>query len=836
MRGLPRLAVRMGPAAAIALAAAVFFSPFLLQGKIFIAADTLFGFSPWRAFAPPGFRPHNPLITDPVNHNYARLYSDQLKSGGLKNWNPYLLGGLPANGITAMSGMPGRYNPLKLALHRFLEPPEALCVLLFLSVLLMGLTMNAYLLRIGARRIGALFGAVAFMFNGTAMVWLEFENLVTAAAFLPLLLLCLEWFLDARRRVAAACLGALALGLVALMGHLQYLIYTALLLLLYLVFLLWRLQAAGGGRRDALAILGLFGALCAGGALIGAVDLLPVLELMRQSSRIERAFTFTGFFETLGRVPPAFYLTLLFPFFFGSPHLWFDIIPRLPSQEYMNYNELCLYLGVPTLFALAAALAARKSRHVWFHLGMTALVAAMMSGTVAYYPFFALFPGMDRMNPTRLVFLFSFTASAAAGIGVGRLGSLGPVRRRVFVAAAGALLAVAAFFAVSGASPVVLGRLNPDLAAKLADPRALVLIRELLGPASPIVLKQLLVAATAAALAVTVSRLRPGRARLAAAGGLVALLAFDLISFGRAYNTVSERSQLFPKTPAIEFLLGQERPFRVLLGPGTFINSLAPYGIESIDGYSSFYPEGTNALLSYIESPTRAGGGRQRFDRWVSLSNPGSPALDFMNVRFVLARPGASSPGPRFRLVHRDDLAIFENTTALPRAWVVPDAVAFPDRLEALEHITSHRFDPRREVVLEDPGAAGAGVGPRVPGAAVIERWEEDDVVVATQSAAPAWLVLADTWYPGWTASVNGAPAPILRGNVNFRAVRIPAGRGTVAFAYRPASVRWGMALTLLGVLLPLGGLGLWWSRRHRGARMLRRDGRACNRAAGNSV
>jgi hypothetical protein len=820
MRTASRGAARFGPYAAIALAAAVFFSPFLLQGRIFVAADTLLQYYPWRSFAPPQFRPHNPLITDPVNHNYAQLYSDQLKAGGLRNWNPYLLGGLPANGITALSGMPGRYNPLKLLLHRFLEPPEALCALLFLSVLLMGVTMYAYLLRIGARRVGALFGAVAFMFNGTAMVWLEFENLVTAAAFLPLLLLCMEWFLEARRRVPAACLGALALGLVALMGHLQYLIYTALLLLFYLAFLLWRLRASGAGRRDALAVLACFAATCAGGALIGAVDLLPVLELMRQSSRIGRVFTFTGFFETLGRVPGAFYLTLLFPFFFGSPHLWFDLIPRLPTQEYMNYNELCLYLGVPVLFGLAAALAARKSRHAWFHLGMTALVAAMMSGTAAYYPFFVLFPGMDRMNPTRLVFLFSFTAAAAAGIGVGRLGTLAGRRRAAFVVAAGALVATAAVFAFFGATPAVIGWLNPAFGAHLAagGPGDLAAVRQLLGIASPLVLKPLLIAVAAAAIAVALALLRPGRLRIGAAGALVALLAFDLIGFGREYNTVVERGAIFPRTPAIDFLLAQPRPFRVQLGQGTFINSLAPFRIESVGGYSSFYPEGTNALMSYLENPQAARGG-WRFDRWVELSNPGIAALDFMNVRYVLAAPGVRLPGPRFRLVHQGDLTIYENTRALPRAWVVPRAVAIPDRPQALAYVTSPAFEPLREVVIDDPAAAQGGGQSPAPGAAVIERYEEDDVVVATQSPAPAWLVLADTWYPGWRASVNGAAAPIQRANVNFRAVRIPAGQSRVVFAFRPAAVRWGTALTLLGVAFPLGGLGLWWRQRRRRVR-----------------
>ena len=804
-----RAAARWGPQAVVVLAAALFFSPFFLQGRVFVPADTLFGYLPWRAHVAPGFRPHNGLITDPMNHNYTQLYNEQLKAGKLAQWNPYIMCGLPANGVTAMSGMPGRYNPVKLLLHRFLEPPEAMTLLLFFHVTLMGLTMYHYLRRVGARWRGALFGAMAFMFNGTAMVWLEFENLVTAASFLPLLLLLMERFTEPGRRLAAAFLAAGTLGLVALMGHLQYLIYTALLLIFYLVFLLARVRRREAGPRGFVPVLGCFAVMCAGGALIGAVDLLPVLDMMRHSGRISRSFTFDGLFESLGRVPWRFYATLLFPFFFGSPHLGFDVIPRLPTQDYMNYNELCLYLGVPTLFGIAAALAAPKSRHSRFHLGMTLLVGAMMSGTVAYYPFFKLFPGMDRMNPTRLIFLFSFTAAAVSGIGVGRLGSLGRGRRRALTAAACFLPALALALAVFGASASGMRWLNREIftAADVPIDQILPALSRVRGSSSPAIVKQLLLLTVACALFVAALQLRRRGLRTAAVLGLVALLAGDLISFGREYNTVADRREVYPKTPSIEFLQRQPGPFRVLLDipRGLLQNTLAPFRIQEAGGYSSFYPEGTGMLMSALEyGPASLEGAR--LDRWVILSDPAHPALDIMNVRYVLTDPGFLLPEKFYRLVHQSDIAVYESLTALPRAWVVPEAVVVPDRIDGLASVASGAFDPRQLVVLEEP-AAVPGEGPGGTGVATIERYDEDDVAVAVEATAPAWLVLADTWFPGWSATVQGKPAAILRANVNFRAVRVPGGRSRVEFAYRPASVSWGRVLTGLGLALVLGGL-----------------------------
>jgi uncharacterized membrane protein YfhO len=61
---------------------------------------------------------------------------------------------------------------------------------------------------------------------------------------------------------------------------------------------------------------------------------------------------------------------------------------------------------------------------------------------------------------------------------------------------------------------------------------------------------------------------------------------------------------------------------------------------------------------------------------------------------------------------------------------------------------------------------------------------------------------LTDVYYPGWTASVDGTAVPIHRANYAFRAVAVPPGRHVVEFHYRPASVRYGLLLSLAGALV----------------------------------
>jgi uncharacterized membrane protein YfhO len=66
------------------------------------------------------------------------------------------------------------------------------------------------------------------------------------------------------------------------------------------------------------------------------------------------------------------------------------------------------------------------------------------------------------------------------------------------------------------------------------------------------------------------------------------------------------------------------------------------------------------------------------------------------------------------------------------------------------------------------------------------------------------WLVLADTYYPGWTALVNGQPAEIQHANLMFRAVQVPAGPAVVEFDYRPAWLVPALLLSIAGLVMML--------------------------------
>ena len=148
------------------------------------------------------------------------------------------------------------------------------------------------------------------------------------------------------------------------------------------------------------------------------------------------------------------------------------------------------------------------------------------------------------------------------------------------------------------------------------------------------------------------------------------------------------------------------------------------------------------------------------------------------------------TPGGRWQLAHSGDVKIYENLDAPPRAFLVYSAEVIPDSAAALERMRQPEFDPFETVILAE-GQPSEGIGGT--GEATIIAHEPERVVIEVTSTTDAYLVLADAYYPGWTTTIDGEAAPIIRADVSFRAVFMPAGEHTVIMQYAPSG--WPEAL-----------------------------------------
>ncbi len=151
-------------------------------------------------------------------------------------------------------------------------------------------------------------------------------------------------------------------------------------------------------------------------------------------------------------------------------------------------------------------------------------------------------------------------------------------------------------------------------------------------------------------------------------------------------------------------------------------------------------------------------------------------------------------------LVYRsEDVAIYRNHDALPRAYLVHCVRIIPDQEAAQAALDKGDFDPRREGILES-GLALDEERPADSDKVEIATYQPQRVVIHTNSPQASYLVLSDLFHPGWQATVDGEPAPILRANGVLRAVYLPSGNHTVEFFYRPLSFALGWMISLLSL------------------------------------
>jgi hypothetical protein len=167
----------------------------------------------------------------------------------------------------------------------------------------------------------------------------------------------------------------------------------------------------------------------------------------------------------------------------------------------------------------------------------------------------------------------------------------------------------------------------------------------------------------------------------------------------------------------------------------------------------------------------------------------------------------APDPG-QFKQVYAGEVSIWENTHAAPRAFLVGRVERADSSAEAIARMQAPDFDPLQMAIVEGGANLPAAAEAATAGRAGITLYTQQRVEVAIEAAQPALLVLTDSYYPGWTAHLDGAETPILPADVAFRGVPVPPGAHQVTFEYVPASF-W-IGVTVAVAALALLGLALW--------------------------
>jgi hypothetical protein len=247
-------------------------------------------------------------------------------------------------------------------------------------------------------------------------------------------------------------------------------------------------------------------------------------------------------------------------------------------------------------------------------------------------------------------------------------------------------------------------------------------------------------------------------------------------------------------------------------------NFASQYSLYATDGYDPLYPKiygqlihssGDGRIPKQFTGLTRSDAylSRESGDNNLGKNRYRSRLLDILGIRYILdlTDNGATEkifPPNRFSEVYSDNTwKIIENRQAVPRVYIVTKTDTYETPEEFEEKFYDPDFNPYNTVLLDKNLPDPMDYSGSTP-SAYLALYEPENIIIRTSSDGNGMLVLSDTFYPGWTADIDGSKTPIYRANFSFRAIYLPKGSHTVSFRYKPASVTAAEYITELSIII----------------------------------
>ncbi len=476
------------------------------------------------------------------------------------------------------------------------------------------------------------------------------------------------------------------------------------------------------------------------GLLISSLQLLPTLELSSLSIRADENYIRSlGF----GLLPLSHGVTLFAPDFFGNPgtkNYW----------GFLNYHETIFYSGILSALALIFSLyPTRRSKPVVFFTISTLISLSLgFDNPLSKLIYKLNLPGLSDSAASRIFVIFTLSCSVLVAWICQTIPTL-PIKKIVH-----RLWPSFAFFAIFFIFTFVLKKAfsSPDLES----------LRNNMG----ISLRNLIFPFLLLLGFTIVTLLKNTRFFYFL---LLLLLFLDLFRFSSKYLPFTEARLIFPKEPILEFITSQPGLFRIerLKDDSLPPNTWAAYGLQSPGGYDPLaikdYVNSYNHQLNKATPPP---------SRYSELEEVYPKDLAFYNVKYLLTRKKTAtgqSPGP------------YINGKINPADW---------------------------NVVFETPSMAVAQnkhVLPRAhffkPGQVSINSYTSQKIDLSYTTPTDNELLLADSYYPGWKATINDKKTTI-KNYRSFRLINVPPGTGTIVFSYLPPTILIASLFTLAGSLL----------------------------------
>jgi hypothetical protein len=722
-----------------------------------------------------------------INYPYRDFLAREMRLGRFSRWMPSLFCGLPLYS----ESQAGYFHPFKL-LYAMLPVWQALNIDTILSVWLAGAGAYAWLRRhVGAA--GALVGASVIGMGGFTWAHWFHTSMINALASVPLILYGLEsaWTTGRRRGMAIA---GLALAAQVFAGHLQDALLSILLIGLYGTY---RAATSTGNWSVRLRVLTPAIGTITVGVLVSAIQWIPSKELIDRSPR-SGGLTYSE--VVYGSWHPQLLPMSLVREAFGT---------RARDTDWMDgfypYHEMNVFLGVLAMGLAVIGAGAYRDRWVGFWILLAALAFLLMLGRYG-----VLFDILYRVPvlgagriPVRYHQWLTLAVGALAAVGADRLARPGVVRLR------GALLLIGVLVAAS--VPILIWTYIPAWTEagrwtlRYHTDRFQWLGRETLLAG----LRQVAVLLGGWTLARAAVVGRDSSGLPLRAGILAALVLFELTSaHWQDVPTISPAYWLkAPRTAA--WIKERDNDPGRLFGFGVLAAGEPGYATSTVDFFAA------RDTLAWSLPPVwglTSGWGHtpiydKRLDLYSRTANEVGVRFDLEGVEYILTGPGLTVEKGRFGApTVVGSTWIHANPGARPRAQLMGNpayATSASDAAKQFEQLGRAVLD---RIVVEDPSRPLPDTTPAPNGMARLLVDDPERVVVEVTTDQPAYLLLTDTYDPGWTATFDGRPVPVRPAQIAFRAVHVSeAGVHTVEFRYRPAGWNVGLSASLAGLLMALG-------------------------------
>jgi hypothetical protein len=300
--------------------------------------------------------------------------------------------------------------------------------------------------------------------------------------------------------------------------------------------------------------------------------------------------------------------------------------------------------------------------------------------------------------------------------------------------------------------------------------------------------------------------------RLQVAAGVVIALDLIAVGSGRPFNVASTVAEPGFTRDSIDGSRGFAARLRSLTGAVE-----PPWRFDTAD---ASYAWGSSAAL--LELPTANGcdplaperiiqvrlsfAPGARWGTCYQVVDAGSPVLNLIGARYLISRTPLH--GPDFRIAGEfAGYRIFENPHALPRFFMTNRVRLASGLAQSAALLHAHDFDPAVAIVETSGGAFQPLPESGAEGRVEVLAYAPDRIAVRTHSATETLLVDTDAWYPGWQASVDGAPARVYITDAAFRGIRVPAGDHRVEMRFAPRILWLSALVSALALAAAVAGL-----------------------------